>query len=392
MPDPGHEAEEVSFRLTRDEDTDICYAYVPAEMNKALHLKMNSRETLVIRETGEDSEDSGKKKISGSFHCGEKLPVFPENVHYSFSILDSDENSLGSEEVVFIYTKGVPSMYIDTESGSMDRVDSDETKETAENADFLICEKKRTEHLFYTACNGTTPKGVTDVNENRELTVAGKRYIDFVSGNTTYAANGATVLEKAAPALSAVAMAAGGAVSGACGNIGVIGLASAVVSTLMPLTSYIAPVKNLFSKKDQRQNPLIQEMENLDGRHDDFDIGSYTDGNMDLVYGSVFSAGSSENSMKLDPVKSNISIESAASLHLVAGGKDLICVQNDSITVRTADDQSITITPKQITVKSGEFTAVVSPDAVKLGDNVTLKADSYTLFSLDVGSRKSFSN
>jgi hypothetical protein len=260
------------------------------------------------------------------------------------------------------------------------------------NADFLICEKKRTEHLFYTACNGTTPKGVTDVNENRELTVAGKRYIDFVSGNTTYAANGAKVLEKAAPALSAVAMAAGGAVSGACGNIGVIGLASAVVSTLMPLTSYIAPVKNFFSKKDQRQNPLINEMENLDGRHDDFDIGSYTDGNMDLVYGSGFSAGSSKNSMKIDPVKSNISIESADSLHLVAGGKDLICVQNDSITVRTADDQSITITPKQITVKSGEFTAVVSPDAVKLGDNVTLKADSYTLFSLDVGSRKSFSN
>ena len=96
--------------------------------------------------------------------------------------------------------------------------------------------------------------------------------------------------------------------------------------------------------------------------------------------------------MKIDPVKSNISIESADSLHLVAGGKDLICVQNDSITVRTADNQSITITPKQITVKSGEFTAVVSPDAVKLGDNVTLKADSYTLFSLDVGSRKSFSN
>ena len=187
-------------------------------------------------------------------------------------------------------------------------------------------------------------------------------------------------------------MAAGGAVSGACGNIGVIGLASAVVSTLMPLTSYIAPVKNLFSKKDQRQNPLIQEMENLDGRHDDFDIGSYTDGNMDLVYGSGFSAGSSKNSMKIDPVKSNISIESADSLHLVAGGKDLICVQNDSITVRTADNQSITITPKQITVKSGEFTAVVSPDAVKLGDSVTLKADSYTLFSLDVGSRKSFSN
>lgn len=138
VPDPGHEAEEVSFRLTRDEDTDICYAYVPAEMNKALHLKMNSRETLVIRETGEDSEDSGKKKISGSFHCGEKLPVFPENVHYSFSILDSDENSLGSEEVVFIYTKGVPSMYIDTESGSMEAIDGDKHHETEESAVYRI--------------------------------------------------------------------------------------------------------------------------------------------------------------------------------------------------------------------------------------------------------------
>ena len=67
-------------------------------------------------------------------------------------------------------------------------------------------------------------------------------------------------------------------------------------------------------------------MENLDGRHDDFDIGSYTDGNMDLVYGSGFSAGSSKNSMKIDPVKSNISIESADSLHLVAFPTSKVCL------------------------------------------------------------------
>lgn len=138
VPDPGHEAEEVSFRLTEDKDSGIQYAYVPAEMNAPLHLKMNSSETLVIEETGESSKESGEKKISASFHSGEELPIFSEDVHYSFSILDKNGDSLGTEEVVFIYTKDVPSMYIETESGSMEAIDGDKHHETSETAVYRI--------------------------------------------------------------------------------------------------------------------------------------------------------------------------------------------------------------------------------------------------------------
>ena len=70
VPDPGHEGEDAAFRLTEDKETGIWYAYVPAEMNDGLYLKMNSRETLVIKETGEGSKKDSKKKISGSFRRG----------------------------------------------------------------------------------------------------------------------------------------------------------------------------------------------------------------------------------------------------------------------------------------------------------------------------------
>ena len=140
IPDPGHEGEDVAFRLTEDKETGIWYAYVPAEMNDGLYLKMNSRETLVIKETGEGSKKDSKKKISGSFRRGEKLPSFPEDVHYSFTILDSEDNALDSQEVVFIYTEGIPSMYIETESGSMEAIDSDKHHETSETATYRIFE------------------------------------------------------------------------------------------------------------------------------------------------------------------------------------------------------------------------------------------------------------
>ena len=103
------------FRLTEDDETGILYAYVPAEMNEQLCVFLNSKQTLRIE--GDD--------VSGTFGSGDTLPAFEENAQYTFT-------------VVFLYTENVPSMYIDTVSGSMESVDSDKKHETSEAASYRI--------------------------------------------------------------------------------------------------------------------------------------------------------------------------------------------------------------------------------------------------------------
>ena len=121
------------FRLTEDSDTDILYAYVPAEMGPEvsgpLHLRLRSGEQLVI----EDADGA-----ADSFQAGDLLPVFEDGAQYSFTILGEDEEALGTEDVIFYYTENVPSMYIETESGSMEAIDNDKHHETSEAASYRV--------------------------------------------------------------------------------------------------------------------------------------------------------------------------------------------------------------------------------------------------------------
>ena len=159
--DPGTNAdtEGPAFRLTPDDESGIQYAYVPAEMNGPLMLLLNSEESLAIEAIGasgqsssenddkvsEDSSSAGKQdKGSGSagsdglYRAGDTLPAFSPGEHYRFSILSGSGDSLGSEEVVFYYTENVPSMYVDTASGSMEAIDKDRHHETSESAVYRI--------------------------------------------------------------------------------------------------------------------------------------------------------------------------------------------------------------------------------------------------------------
>ena len=89
--------------------------------------------------TGGDQAAS-KEGASGSpleYGSGDRVSglvngsAFRVQMHYADTVLESD---------LYVFSStGTPSMYLDTESGSMEGVDSDESKETAENADFLIC-------------------------------------------------------------------------------------------------------------------------------------------------------------------------------------------------------------------------------------------------------------
>ena len=116
------------FRLTEDDETGILYAYVPAEMNEQLCVFLNSKQTLHIE--GDD--------VSGTFGSGDTLPAFAENAQYTFTVGNQDSGEEESGTVVFLYTENVPSMYIDTVSGSMESVDSDKKHETSEAASYRI--------------------------------------------------------------------------------------------------------------------------------------------------------------------------------------------------------------------------------------------------------------
>ena len=116
------------FRLTEDDETGILYAYVPAEMNEQLCVFLNSKQTLRIE--GDD--------VSGTFGSGDTLPAFAENAQYTFTVGNQDSGEEESGTVVFLYTENVPSMYIDTVSGSMESVDSDKKHETSEAASYRI--------------------------------------------------------------------------------------------------------------------------------------------------------------------------------------------------------------------------------------------------------------
>ena len=116
------------FRLTEDDETGILYAYVPAEMNEQLCVFLNSKQTLRIE--GDD--------VSGTFGSGDTLPAFAENAQYTFTVGNQEGGEEESGTVVFLYTENVPSMYIDTVSGSMESVDSDKKHETSEAASYRI--------------------------------------------------------------------------------------------------------------------------------------------------------------------------------------------------------------------------------------------------------------
>ena len=116
------------FRLTEDDETGILYAYVPAEMNEQLCVFLNSKQTLRIE--GDD--------VSDTFGSGDTLPAFAENAQYTFTVGNQDSGEEESGTVVFLYTENVPSMYIDTVSGSMESVDSDKKHETSEAASYRI--------------------------------------------------------------------------------------------------------------------------------------------------------------------------------------------------------------------------------------------------------------
>ena len=171
-----YDAQAAFFCLTGDPDTGIQYAYVPAEMSPQtggpLHLRLRDRECLKIldsagssvnppgsaagptggsdgsgtspgetgsKSNGSSSGSSGSTDSSSGFYRqGDTLPVFKEGEHYTFTILDENDQILASETVVFLYTENFPSMYIQTESGSMDAVDGDRHHETSEAASYRI--------------------------------------------------------------------------------------------------------------------------------------------------------------------------------------------------------------------------------------------------------------
>ena len=151
------DAGNIYFLLTRNDESELSFAYVPAEMNaKALHLRMNPGESLRIEAadraalgdldlpgyiTSLDGTelDTTEGALPGTFRAGDQLPYFTEGAPYSFTLLDSDGQETAHRTVVFLYSENVPSMYINTESGSMDAINKDRHHETSESAEYRIC-------------------------------------------------------------------------------------------------------------------------------------------------------------------------------------------------------------------------------------------------------------
>lgn len=104
--------------------------------------KENSgRENSGRENSGKNGKKAGKGRrpsIPGTFRSGDELPSFEEGARYSFTMLDADGEKLESAEAVFYYTKNVPSMFVQTQSGSMKAIDSDKKHETSEEGFYRI--------------------------------------------------------------------------------------------------------------------------------------------------------------------------------------------------------------------------------------------------------------
>lgn len=116
------------FGLVKDDDSGIWYAYVPAEMKGQLYAFFDNERSLAVEGEG----------VSENFESGDVLPAFAENEQYTFSLPAFEDKEAESGTVVFLYTENVPSMYIDTESGSMKAIDSDKKHLTEEEASYRI--------------------------------------------------------------------------------------------------------------------------------------------------------------------------------------------------------------------------------------------------------------
>ncbi len=114
----------------------------PGDLDLSQYLdvpKENTDPDAAENKGGNAGSGSTGGDVSGHiFHAGDTLPLFAEGTPFTFTLLDRGGSKTDSRTVIFLYTENVPSMYINTESGSMEAVDNDKTKEPSEAADYCI--------------------------------------------------------------------------------------------------------------------------------------------------------------------------------------------------------------------------------------------------------------
>ncbi len=226
--------------------------------------------------------------------------------------------------------------------------------------------KNCTHYLLYSSCSGIAPAGHNEDNGDKQLLIAAKKDIEFIAGGKIIANKALDMAEKIAPALSSLGQLAAAAVSIAGGNRSITGAAAAVVTSLIPLSAY----SNLPGSRDP--NPLEQKMDSLQTATSEYDISSYTDGNMNLIYGKNLMAKSDKSSLTADNEKNKITFEADRLLQIGVDKMTAIQLSGNSILINS-ENNNIKITSSEISLSSGGMSLKVKSGHVAIGSKITVQ-------------------
>ncbi len=226
--------------------------------------------------------------------------------------------------------------------------------------------KNCTHYLLYSSCSGIAPAGHNEDNGDKQLLIAAKKDIEFIAGGKIIANKALDMAEKIAPALSSLGQLAAAAVSIAGGNRSITGAAAAVVTSLIPLSAY----SNLPGSRDS--NPLEQKMDSLQTATSAYDISSYTDGNMNLIYGKNLMAKSDKSCLTADNEKNKIIFDIEQLLKIGVDKNECIKFSNNGILIKS-ENNKIKITSSEISLAADGMSLKVRNGQVSIGSKISVQ-------------------
>jgi hypothetical protein len=255
-----------------------------------------------------------------------------------------------------------------------------------------IYKKNCCKYLFYSSFDGVIPQSYIS-GFDYELNVNGKNDIEFIAGDKKNIASkldtADTIACLAGAVVSAAGMIAGSAATFFKGNTSIVGIVGSTVAILAAGAAATSSVISLGKKiiTNEEKNPLEQKLDALEGNTRSYDIGSYTDGNLNLTYGQKFSAKTEKSELSADHENKSIRISADSKLVLAVDSKPAVSADDNSITI-TSGNTSISMTNSKIELKCAQFSMIVDNNKIQIGNKIKFNSSGVNCQSMSIGRNK----
>lgn len=256
-----------------------------------------------------------------------------------------------------------------------------------------VYKKNCCKYLFYSSFDGVVPQSYTS-GFDFELNVNGKNDIEFIAGDKKNIASkidtADTIAGFGAAVASAAGMIAGSVATFGMGNTtsiaGIVGSSAAILAAGAAATTSVFSMGKKIAANEEK-NPLEQHLDALERNTSSYDIGSYTDGNLNLTYGQKFSAKTEKSELSADHENNSIRISANSKIVLAVNNKSAVSADDNSITI-TSGNNSISMTNSKIELKCAQFSMIVDSNKIQIGNKIKFNSSGVDCQSMSIGRNK----